>query len=44
VVVHQQAEQSAAGGDAVSTDYQVDVPSVAADTYSTMLEYIAVTQ
>ncbi len=40
-VVQQQDVASAAGGDAVSNDYQVDIPFVGADTYATTVEYIA---
>ena len=44
VMVHQQAGPSQPGGDAVSNDYQIQIPFVAADTYSTTLEYIATAQ
>ena len=44
VVVHQQNRPSAPGGDAVSNDYQVQIPFVSSDTYSGTLEYIASTQ
>jgi hypothetical protein len=44
LVVHRQATPSAPGGDAVSTDYQVRIPFVASDTYSTTLDYIAGSQ
>jgi uncharacterized repeat protein (TIGR01451 family) len=38
--VHQQDRPSAAGGDAVSNDYQVQIPFVDSETYSTTLDYI----
>jgi large repetitive protein len=44
LVVHSQSGPSAAGGDAVSNDYQAAIPFVASDTYSGTLEYIAITQ
>ena len=44
VVVHQQGAPSAPGGDAVSNDYQVQIPDVAADTYSATLDYIVSAQ
>ncbi|CUU59674.1 conserved repeat domain-containing protein [Parafrankia irregularis] len=44
VLVHSQDVPSAAGGDAISNDYSVDIPFVASDTYSTTLDYIAATQ
>jgi uncharacterized repeat protein (TIGR01451 family) len=40
LVVHQQDGPSAPGGDAVSNDYRIEIPFVAADTYSTTLDYI----
>jgi large repetitive protein len=43
-IVHQQSAPSAPGGDAISNDYQVDIPDVASDTYSATLEYIVITQ
>jgi hypothetical protein len=44
VTVHNHDIGSAPGGDAVSNDYQVDIPLLASDTYSTTLEYISTTQ
>jgi hypothetical protein len=44
LVVHRQESPSAPGGDAVSNDYQMQIPFVAADTYSTTLDYIVTTQ
>jgi large repetitive protein len=44
VLVHAQDRPSAPGGDAVSSDYAMTVPFVRPDTYSTVLDYIAVTQ
>ncbi|TDW24390.1 DUF7507 domain-containing protein [Kribbella kalugense] len=44
VVVHQQNAASAPGGDAVSNDYQIRIPFVSSDTYSTTLDYIASSQ
>jgi uncharacterized repeat protein (TIGR01451 family) len=44
VVVHQEATPSAPGGDAVSNDYEVDIPFVAPDQYTTTLDYIVSTQ
>jgi hypothetical protein len=41
-VVHQQGTPSAVDGDAVSNDYQVQIPNVLPDTYSTTLNYIVV--
>ena len=43
-VVHQQGAPSAPGGDAVSNDYQVQIPNVASDTYSATLDYIVIAQ
>jgi len=42
--VHQQDRPSAAGGDAVSNDYQVQIPFVGSTTYSTTLDYIVTAQ
>ena len=42
--VHQQNSPSAPGGDAVSNDYQIQIPFVAPDTYSTTLDYIVTAQ
>jgi uncharacterized repeat protein (TIGR01451 family) len=39
-VVHQQGAASAPAGDAVSNDFQVQIPFVPPDTYSTTLDYI----
>ena len=36
LVVHQQAAPSAPGGDAISNDYEVRIPS---DTYTVTLDY-----
>jgi uncharacterized repeat protein (TIGR01451 family) len=44
VIVHRQSAPSTAGGDAISTDYQVDVPFVVSDTYSATVEYVAIAQ
>jgi uncharacterized repeat protein (TIGR01451 family) len=44
VSVHNQNTPSAAGGDAISNDYQALIPFIASDTYSVTLEYIAITQ
>ncbi|MGC4746828.1 putative Ig domain-containing protein [Micromonospora sp. DT201] len=44
VVVHRQSGPSSAGGDAISNDYQVSIPAVVADEYSTTLEYVAITE
>jgi uncharacterized repeat protein (TIGR01451 family) len=43
VLVHQQSGPSAPGGDAISNDYEVDIPFVAADRYSTTIDYVAMT-
>ena len=43
VTVHTQATRSAEGGDDISNDFQVDIPFVNTDTYSTTLNYIATT-
>jgi uncharacterized repeat protein (TIGR01451 family) len=42
--VHDQQSVSAPGGDAVGNDFKIDIPFVAADTYSATLEYIAAAQ
>ncbi|HWO61025.1 MAG TPA: hypothetical protein VNO31_13445, partial [Umezawaea sp.] len=42
-VVHQQDRPSAPGGDAVSSDFRVDIPFVTSDSYSVELEYIVST-
>ncbi|MDQ1419854.1 MAG: large repetitive protein, partial [Acidimicrobiaceae bacterium] len=44
LIVHQQNAASAPLGDAVSNDYQVQIPFVAPDTYSATLEYIVSAQ
>jgi uncharacterized repeat protein (TIGR01451 family) len=44
VLVHGQAAPSAPGGDTLLNDYEVDIPPVRPDTYSTTLEYVATTQ
>ena len=41
VTVHQQNTRSVQAGDAISNDYQVDIPFVNADTYSVVLDYVA---
>jgi hypothetical protein len=43
VLVHTQDQRSAEAGDALSNDYEVNVPFVNQDTYSTTLNYIATT-
>jgi hypothetical protein len=40
LTVHEQDTPSAPGGDAVSNDYQVEIPFVPSDTYSAELDYI----
>jgi hypothetical protein len=42
-VVHTQTTRSAEGGDALSNDYQVDIPFVNEDTYTATLDYVATT-
>ena len=44
VVVHQQDAPSGPGGDAVSNDYQVQIPDVSSGTYTTTLDYIVTAQ
>ncbi len=44
LTVHSQDRPSGPGGDAVSNDYQVEIPYVSSGTYSTTLEYIATSQ
>ncbi|MEU4338486.1 fibronectin type III domain-containing protein [Micromonospora lupini] len=44
VVVHRQSGPSAPGGDAIGNDYEVSIPAVVADEYSTTLEYVAITE
>ncbi|MEV5968235.1 putative Ig domain-containing protein [Kribbella sp. NPDC051952] len=44
VIVHQQNAASGPAGDAVSNDYQIKIPFVSSDTYSTTLDYIASSQ
>jgi uncharacterized repeat protein (TIGR01451 family) len=44
VVVHTQSTPSSPQGDAVSNDFQLDIPFVPSDTYSNTLDYIAATQ
>lgn len=41
--VHSQDVRSAEGGDSIANDYSVDIPFVNADTYSTVLNYVATT-
>lgn len=43
VTVHTQGTRSAATGDALSTDYSVDIPFVNEDTYKVTLDYVATT-
>ncbi|MEV7005460.1 putative Ig domain-containing protein [Streptosporangium sp. NPDC051022] len=43
VLVHGQSGPSAAGGDAISNDYEADIPFVPATTYSATLDYVATT-
>jgi large repetitive protein len=42
--VHDNDRASEPGGDVVSNDFQIDIPFVAADTYSATLDYIAAAQ
>ena len=44
VVVHDQDRPSAPQGDAVSNDYEIDIPFVPPDTYSGTLEYVVSAQ
>jgi uncharacterized repeat protein (TIGR01451 family) len=44
LTVHRQDTPSAPGGDAVSNDYQVEIPFVPSDTYSAELDYIVSAQ
>jgi uncharacterized repeat protein (TIGR01451 family) len=44
LVVHSQTGPSSAGGDAVSNDFQVQIPFIRPDSYSVTLDYIATTQ
>lgn len=44
IVVHQQDTATAPGGDAVSNDYQIQIPYVPSDNYATTLEYIVSAQ
>jgi hypothetical protein len=41
VTVHTQTTPSAAGGDTVTHDYQIDIPFVDADTYTGTVVYVA---
>lgn len=43
VTVHTQGGRSANGGDPLSTDFQMRMPTVKADTYSATLNYLATT-
>jgi hypothetical protein len=43
VSVHSQATRSAAAGDVLSNDFQIQIPFVATDTYTATLNYIATT-
>jgi hypothetical protein len=43
VPVHSQATRSAAGGDDLSTDYEILIPFVNEDTYTATLNYVATT-
>jgi uncharacterized repeat protein (TIGR01451 family) len=44
LIVHQQSGPSSAQGDAVSNDYQIEIPFVPADTYTVTLNYIVGSQ
>ncbi len=44
LTIYRKNSASGGGGDAVSNDYQVEIPDVASDTYSTTIEYIATAQ
>jgi uncharacterized repeat protein (TIGR01451 family) len=44
LIVHQQSGPSSAQGDAVSNDYQIEIPFVPADTYTVTLNYIVSSQ
>jgi hypothetical protein len=44
VLVHTQGNRSQDGGDDLSTDFQMRIPTVNADTYSATLNYLAATQ
>jgi hypothetical protein len=44
VTVHSQNTRSASGGDSISNDYQIVIPFVNEDTYTTTLDYIATTK
>jgi hypothetical protein len=43
VMVHTQDERSANGGDDLSNDYEMNIPTVEQDTYSATLDYVAAT-
>ena len=44
VLVQIRSGPSAAGGDPLSNDYQIDIPFVRPDDYTIALDYIAMTQ
>lgn len=44
LTVHRQDTPSGPGGDAVSNDYRITIPSVPSETYSTTLDYIVSAQ
>ena len=44
VTVHSQDRSSSPGGDAVSNDYQVEIPFTASGEYQTELEYVVTAQ
>jgi hypothetical protein len=44
VLVHTQDRPSTPAGDAVGSDYAVEVPFVRADTYSVVLDYVVTTR
>jgi len=42
--VHEQQQPSSPGGDAVSNDYQIEIPFVPSDSYQATLEYVVTAQ
>jgi uncharacterized repeat protein (TIGR01451 family) len=44
IITHRQDRPSSPGGDAVSDDYEVEIPFVSSDTYSVELDYIVSAQ
>jgi uncharacterized repeat protein (TIGR01451 family) len=44
LVVHQQNMPSAPGGDAISNDFQIQIPFISSDKYSAILDYVASAQ